>query len=253
MNQVPEGEAILERSLGHLERLVREYPGVAEYRSEQALALGYLGYSRSLRDFEAAREPLERALALREELARQAPDSLEFQSELVETCLRTATAYSNARQPLRVGALLDHVRLVSERLTREHPDIPMFALYHGWIKLNDATNTALSGDHVAATAAAERALAEIPTSEVAMIYAACCHAAASGVAARDPALPEVQRAARAKAYGDRAMELLRKVRSGGFLDRPFFAQRVANDPDLAALRGRADFEEFLRGLNAAPR
>jgi len=254
LNEVPESEAVLARSLAVCERLVAEHPKTDAYRETQAVALMYLGFSLSFRDFDKASGPLDRALEIQTDLAARHPDSLEQQSQLVETCLFVASAYSNARKLDRARKVNQNILRISERLAHEHPDVPLFAENFAMIQGLCAIDAAVSGDHVAAARAAEKGLTSAPKSGMAQLYGACAYAAASQSASRDPALLGPDRTARVVQYQDRAMELLRSAKATGLFAQPYFSKGLPTDPDLAPLRARKDFQEFLDGLKrSAPR
>ncbi len=254
LHEVRESEMVLVESLEHCDRLVREHPESDKYGDAQAEALAQLGYSLASRDFDSARIKLDRALELQEDLAARHPESLEQQAKLVNTCLFVATAYCNARKPERVREVNRNVQRISERLAREHPDVPIFVEKQALIEELSAINTAVCGDHVAAIAAVEKALAKVASSGRALTYAACGYAVASESASRDATLLAPDRSALVEQYQARAMELLRTAEATGLFTLPYFIKGIQTDPDLASLRPRKDFQQFLETLETrAPR
>jgi hypothetical protein len=69
---------------------------------------------------------------------------------------------------------------------------------------------------------------------------ACVYALARAAAKERPALAE--------RYGARAVELLRRAAGTGFFDDPAQRAHLKADPDLASVRGRADYRGFLGEL-----
>ena len=49
---------------------------------------------------------------------------------------------------------------------------------------------------------------------------------------------------RRRLYGDRAIEVLRRATRGGFLN----SEILLSDPDLAAIRGRDDFQQLVKDI-----
>src|SRR5262249_61613137 len=108
-------------------------------------------------------------------------------------CVLIASAYSNARVLERVQTIHEKVRRISERLAREHPDVPHFVENHYLIETLASINLAFSGEHARATDSAEQAVTRAPRSGMVRNYAACCYAVASRTARTDPSLPPARR------------------------------------------------------------
>jgi hypothetical protein len=79
--------------------------------------------------------------------------------------------------------------------------------------------------------------------------AACYLGRCVELAARDAKLDEGKRKELAQAYGDRALALLRQARDRGYKN----TARWKTEPDLAALRPRADFQQLLKDVAAVPK
>jgi hypothetical protein len=250
VEQAAECEEILGRCLKFCDNLDHKNPQSPRYRDLRAEALLFLGGSRSYRDFDSARELLEAGLKLREELAGEQPENSEFRSRLVSGCLLIATSYSNARVKERIPQLYERIKSISERLAREHPDIPFFAENHSRIGTIHAVHTARqTRDHVQASKLAEEALAWAPASGLALIYGACAFCECSEAARQGADLDPSRSAALADRYLTRAMELLGKARNAGLFRQQVFIEALkSTDPDLAPLRGRDEFKRFVAEL-----
>jgi serine/threonine protein kinase/tetratricopeptide (TPR) repeat protein len=244
------GESALQRGLSLCGELVREHPGVPEYRNEQAEAMLQLGHSRSDREFEEARSLLEEALRIRQELADEHPGDLDCQASLVDACTFIVSSYSNARKLDRVRSIYEKIRGISARLARDHPDVPLFVEDHLLIEIVSGLPMALAGDHAGAAAVAEEAIARAPRSGLVKIYAACGYCVASEAAAEDEKLPAAGREQVATRYLGRAIDLLRGAKELGLFRQPRYAAALETDPDLAALRRRPDFPGLLAELKA---
>jgi serine/threonine protein kinase/tetratricopeptide (TPR) repeat protein len=246
LHDPPAGRAVMVRSLEYCEELVHGEPQSVVFRSAQAEANVLLGYSLATSDFKGARPHLEKALAIREQLSREDPDSFERQSDLLDACVFIASAYSNARASASVPLLYDKVRAIGERLAEEHRDVPKFAENRCLIETLYSIHLAQTGEHRRAVEAAERALSRSPKSGLALLYAACCLSLASDAASRDATLSETSRAAGVQEYRKRAIAMLRQVHETGLFQQPHQLQGLkSNDPDLAPLRGCEEFQQLI--------
>jgi serine/threonine protein kinase len=244
-------EQVLGQSLPLCQRLVTERPDRPEHRNEHAQALLLTGKVRSSANLSEAERLFEQALSIREQLAAAEPDNLEYQSNLVDTCVLIAADYSNARKPDQVKALYAKVREISRRMAREHPDVARFAENHSLIEIPYWIMVAQSGGHERATTEVEAVLEKTRASGMSLIYAVCCYCVAGESAQRDERLPTAERPRRALKYQDRAMELLRAAAATGLFREPFRLRGVRDtDPDIAPLRHREDFQKLIRELEA---
>ncbi len=230
------------------DRLVSDFPADDELKSVQAEAMRWLGHSIAPHDFATARPKLDRALEIATEIAARNPTSLELQMQLIDTIQIVTADYANARAPGDIRAINEKARRLSDMLAREHPDVPQLADDCAIIESQTAINTAISGDHAGGTAEADRILAKRPKSGRTLLFTACAYAVASDSARRDESLEGPERAARIEAYQKRAMELLYAARDSGLFAFPHYAKNVRTDRDLAPLRERKDFRDFLESI-----
>ncbi len=107
-----------------------------------------------------------------------------------------------------------------------------------------ATSRAVRGDHEAAKALAEEAVAKNPRSGMTALYAACFYSMASEHCRRDLKRSKAERERLADLSLKRAMELLNKARETGLFQLANFREGLETDPDLAPLRARAEFKKF---------
>jgi serine/threonine protein kinase len=114
-------------------------------------------------------------------------------------------------------------------------------------RLKRATDLANKGQH--AQAAAEAApLAEAKPASAGMLYdTGCVYALCVAAVQKDAQTAAAERDQLAEDYARRAIALLRRAVQAGFRDLPHLK---TNDPDLAALRGRADFQQLVQELEA---
>src|SRR5262249_20763154 len=101
------------------------------------------------------------------------------------------------------------------------------------------------GEHAPAAADA-RELCDGPSSPAdVLLGCARVFAVASAAAGRDAALPEPERAGRARDYADRAVGALEELRTAGRFATPADLADLKNDPHLAPLHGHPGFQELL--------
>jgi hypothetical protein len=136
-------------------------------------------------------------------------------------------------------------QLAALKLLPGHPKFKK-SLGSGYVIL--AETLVRLGDHGAAAKAAVELPQYSPTEGSWNYHAAAFLARCIPLAEQDPALPPEQRAARARAYGDQAMALLRQG-----LGRNLDSEQLKADPNLASLRPRADFQNLLRELERSVR
>jgi serine/threonine-protein kinase len=100
----------------------------------------------------------------------------------------------------------------------------------------------------------EKAITEVapvakasPVSPDVLYDAACVYSLCSVAARQDVQLPPADQEQRIEEYAHRAIALLRRAVQAGFNDLPHLK---TNDPDLAPLRGRTDFQQLVQELEA---
>jgi serine/threonine protein kinase/tetratricopeptide (TPR) repeat protein len=77
---------------------------------------------------------------------------------------------------------------------------------------------------------------------------ACLYSLSTAAAESDTTIEEGERDDLAKEYAAHAVALLRRAQASGMFKEPAMIEQLTQDPDLAALRGREEFESFLREL-----
>ncbi len=240
---------ILGRSLAACEQMLRDGTQTAERLDDQAEATVLLGYSWALSDLAKARPFLDQALALRERLSADYPDQFEPSAKLLDTCVLIAGIFSNARISGQVPLLYDKVRQIGDRLANEHPDVREFAENRCLIETLYSIQLAQSGEHQRTTATAEQALARLPHSGLALFYVACCFSLASDAVAHFSPMPPDEKLRCVEQYQARAVELLHAAAETGLFLQPHqYTGLKSDDPDLAPIRGRQDFQRFVAGL-----
>jgi WD40 repeat protein/serine/threonine protein kinase/tetratricopeptide (TPR) repeat protein len=135
---------------------------------------------------------------------------------------------------------------VYERLTEEFPRVAVFREKGGTARLHLA-GVLLAGGRSAEAVACCRKAAEGEGVPAGILYkAARVCAAASQRVRQDEKLPAAQRTKQAEEYADEALALLRRAVAGGLRDDA----DLRSNPDFAPLRGRREFQEMIRAVQA---
>ncbi|MCI0639460.1 MAG: serine/threonine-protein kinase, partial [Gemmataceae bacterium] len=265
------------------EQLVRDHPRVVEYQNGLASNHANLGsvYTRSQRP-ELAKASFQKASTILEDLARAHPDRAQFAIRLGGSYANLGTFLKEQNEP---AAALDWygkaIRILEP--APEQADARRFLRNAYWgrgealtllqrhqealadwdraieaatgasrdmMRLQRAGSVARMGQHTQAVAEAER-LAQQASAPPGVLYnAACVYALAVSAVQKDSELPSTERTRLAEKYAVRAVELLTKVHSAGFFKRPTMAAHLQQDPDLAALRARADYRRLVDELKS---
>jgi serine/threonine-protein kinase len=105
-----------------------------------------------------------------------------------------------------------------------------------------------AGNHKTAVADVQEVADEPTLSGVVLYDLACVFALCSAAARKDAALPEAEREKVGEAYAVRAVALLKQAAATGYFNEPARVAHAHGDPDLDALRMRADFQHLLAGV-----
>jgi tetratricopeptide (TPR) repeat protein len=111
-----------------------------------------------------------------------------------------------------------------------------------WLELDRALTLARTGDHAGATAKADELAPKAARSGQACYLLARIYAV-SAAAAKEAGLVE--------RYAGRAVQMLEAARKANYFREAANVERLAGDTDLAALRGRKDFEALLEAVRGA--
>jgi tetratricopeptide (TPR) repeat protein len=236
------------RALTQQQRLADEFPRVPAYRQELAHThnnTGMLLHRRRPRD---AEEAYRRALDLQQRLVDDFPGVPAYSNELGRTSGNMAELLLQQGRPAEARGHAERAVRYQQVALKLLPSNPAYAsaLARHYRVLAEAL--VQLGDH----AAAARAAAETPRppapDEWADRYWAGILARCIPLAEQDSTLPVEERQALARAYGDRAMVLLRSSAQRGSAPR---LPPLKADPKLAPLRSRADFQQLIREVEEA--
>ncbi len=263
-----------------VEASVRENPGNPEYENNLGATYNNLaGIETLLGQLDEARQTHLKVLALRGKLVREHPVVLDYSIELAGSYCNLGELDVRAAEPARGLEQLDQAVAALEGVLAKEPKHTI-ALYYlsyceSWraraldalgrhaealqrwdrsIALDTRNDPALRAGKSVALAHAgsvdaaveladQTAKAEIPAAEDVLALARA-YALASGLASSD--------AARAEELGARAVRSLERAAKAGYFAAPETIDAAERDPDLAALRERADFRGLLERLRRAP-
>ncbi len=282
------GEAMksYEKARDHFQVLTAEHPRGTDYRVSLAQACGSLGLLQSEQGKSAeARKNYEKAIALRRALLVEQPKSDHAISLAGTLCNLGHLDRNSATAHASLPHYDEAVRLL-QAVLRDQPGNPTARRFllnsisgraaalgrlgrhreaaADWeqaarlergparsvLRMRQALALARGGDHVAATTLAEQfarvSLVRGPTT----IDLVCIWALAAQAAARDASRPLPERDRRADRYAREALALLERARLAGQLTHPATLDTLKKDADLAFLRPRDDFRQFLSRLEA---
>jgi serine/threonine protein kinase/tetratricopeptide (TPR) repeat protein len=266
-----EAEAALDAARALFKDLVAEYPTLPQYRADLAAVYEHLDrlYLLGLRfaDGEAA---LRKALRLREQLVRAEPASVRPALELAGTLCNLGSRVRQTGAPAAGLEYLDRARAVLGDVRARAPndagareflynthyqraetltELRRYAeAVQEWdkalaldktpkrfgLRLLRAVNLAHLGERARAVAEAEEVVRDSNPQAGFLLVAAAVHAVAA--AARDE--PQAER------YAARAVALLRRAADQAGTNLPNVYVYLSQNPDLAALRARADFRKL---------
>jgi tetratricopeptide (TPR) repeat protein len=217
-----------------LVKLLERHPSSGEY--SLSLAALYSNWAQLLRATDQAQDGLQklnRAAELSEPVLKQEP-----RHEVARARVYAAHgARAQAHEALKswAAAVPDWDRVV-ELETRPHP----------WLnRVLRAVTMARAGLHVRVAAEVE-ALRKDPQITPDGLYAlACALALSAEKVPMDSGLDAGTKKALAERYAVNAVAQLRDLQTGGYFQTQDHALRLATDPDLLSLRGRADFQQLL--------
>jgi tetratricopeptide (TPR) repeat protein len=280
-----ESESYFDRAFECGQALLREHPGVAQYRAamvsvHSSRAWIYLE-TRRIKEADAAYTESERLL---QDLVHDVPDDLDYRVSLATLYGQRASFYHGTDRPNEaVGVAGRAIALLEEMLRKEPTYVPArraLVRAYGWrvyannvlhqyaqsakdwdriVALDDspshdfrrserAVALGRAGDHARAAAAAEEVVPSTKNDPAILYNAACAYALAARAVSADTKLGRAERAARNEHDAGAAVALLQRLSKDGFFKDASVRDTLRGDLeiDLAPLRGRADFEALAR-------
>ncbi len=231
-----EAEAAAREALAVWRRLAAEFPDVTCCRAELAHGLSSVGVLVTPSRPAEAEKLLRESVALREKLAREFPRVADYRSDLGAALHNLAMACgarpAEARELAKQAIMHQRAALA---VNPRHDVYKQFLRNHHWL-LSEA-HLAL-GDHAEAAAALREMVAVFPKSWEDSLRAAVRLARCVALAEKDARLNDDQRRRLREDYAAQAVAQLRQAVRNGYPN----PAGLAKDPQLAPLRGRADFK-----------
>jgi WD40 repeat protein/DNA-directed RNA polymerase specialized sigma24 family protein len=259
--------------------LLEDYPWTPGYQQHLARTHNNLGWLlNDLGRREQALGELRKARDLKRELVELHPDKPAYREDLIRSCVGCGAVRAQMDQ-LRTG-LADLDEAVTQAEGLRGPGAPFLLAclplraellarlgrhdradadwdramktaapaQRGGLRLRRAAGRARAGDYRRAAGEADE-LARLDALPGAVLYElARIEAVSAAAAGRDAGRPLPERDKRRERYARAALALLRRAAAAGF----FTPERIAGvdgDADLAALRGRRDYERFRARLS----
>jgi serine/threonine protein kinase len=225
-----EAETALRQAIAHWERLIQNQPSVGDYRSGLGGAYGNLGnLARDTGQTKAAMDWFAKSIEILQPLVRQEPRLAEARRFLRNGHVNRAAVHLQIQNYAEALKDFDEALAIDDSLASDSA-----------LRVRRGLALAGAGHHVQAAKAAED-LAALPDPRGENAYnLACLYALASSAAKSDITLAE--------GYAARAVAMLQRSRAAGMFKDPAALEQLPRDPDLAALRGREDFQKLLREL-----
>jgi serine/threonine-protein kinase len=238
--QLKEALARYNEALGIQLRLARIDPNVTHLKND--LARTHYACGRVLganRQYQDALRAYGRARTLQENLVRADPGDHEYQHDLAETIQEVGQTLAQLKRPEEGLAALGQATEHERAALKLAPQVPKYRRSLGDLDaaLAEAARR-LGRPEVAAAALLDRR--QLWPEDPHELYRAAAGLALTAAAVGNDGPEQAQR----RRYADLAVETLRQAVAHGYRDQA----RLRGDPSLAALRGRADFQELLARL-----
>ncbi|WP_165225646.1 serine/threonine-protein kinase [Aquisphaera insulae] len=237
------------RALELWEPLLREQPTVSRHR--RGLADAHRGMAWLLNNTGRPAEGIpeyERALRLHERLAADNPASADDRSLVALVEANIGDSLRAIHRAAEGRPRLEHAIEVQQDLVRDYPRVRAYRsdLSTSRVILASLLNELkLPGDALAEYQRAAASYAELPTPELIDLYNIACVEARIGDLTLEAGSGELaDRKAAATSHYDRAMGSLRMAVAAGNRQYQLFSE----DPDLAPLRPRPDFQLLLQDI-----
>jgi serine/threonine protein kinase/Tfp pilus assembly protein PilF len=254
-NQLPAAEKYYRQAIAVLEEIESKLPPTPAFTGDLVLAHNNLASLMNALDRQGETyKSRRRVIVLQEKLATAFPKVPAYRASLARSCdalARQLDELGESEEALRCAA--DAVRHQQAVVALKPGDLASLqtSYTYGMSRLEMLVN---GGDHAAAVKAVTETVdafdgTKVPAGlkfrredqRLAAFLARCVR-----LAEKDDKLPDARRKELTQGYGDQAMALLRQARSAGFRDVAYLKTR-----DFDSLRGREDFRQMLRDLEAA--
>jgi serine/threonine protein kinase len=243
-----------EKAVAYREEVVRDRPELADQTYLLAMDLGDCNVAQQMAGkLDSALKGLRSAVEILERLDRQYPDVLNYQGGLAGTYNMLSELHRRRRESAEALVSAEKARAMLDRLVAQHPEdvysrIDLAKAYNNIGRLHQQAGAPAEGLRSFQRAVdLYESLSELDPRNS---YSLACNLAlcipligaengTQGTLVADK-LSKADRFRREK-YGDRVIQLLRRAVRDGFLNR----EALESEPDLDAIRQRADFQELV--------
>jgi len=229
--RLDEADVVYQAALKIRQRLAEKYPQAAAYTIDLATTSVNLGHLAIAQDRPKA--------AL--DYCTNAKEALDGRSDVA--------GHPAARQTLEnahrgCAEALERLGQPAEAIAEWDRAIALATDHRSVLRLERAAALARTGNHVRAADEAAQLITAAGEDGPSLYRLATVLSTAAGAAARDASLAEGERNRLAEQYAIRAIELLRKAQRAGYFKEPAARARLKDDPALAPLRLRKEFQEL---------
>jgi len=223
-------------------QLVAEFPAIPHYRRGLAIVLNNLGIVFKSTDRpEMADELYRQTVTIHKQLAADFPEVPNHQNEAGAAMVNLARLHLIRNDAQGARQLLEEALPYTEAALKVNPRDLSYRNNYRLNRWRMAEALLELKEHAAAAVAAEQFLQTEFEPPRDAYTAAGLLAGCAGLAAKDDTLADDQRQELATSYGDRAVAALRQAIHKGAKE----VTRMAEDPSLAPLRSRPDFQKLL--------
>ncbi len=244
-DEVQPAKESLHKSLDHFAELLRDFPRDPDFQRGLGLARFSLGLTKELAgDPAGAQESYRSAAEMQEQLVSNYPERALYCTDAAKTWTNLSTLLLKEKELAGAMAAVKNAvaNFRSSWKLSQYDEQLRPQVYQSYIGL--ARIAIAAGDHASLAELGESHAALLRASKQDLYDAAKLIALAVPLAAKDSSLAKAEQREAAEEYARGAVELLRQAVQQGFRD----AQALRSEPDLSALRSRADFQELLRKL-----
>jgi tetratricopeptide (TPR) repeat protein len=248
-----------QRAIEILDSMTREHPELADQSNILAMDLSDLGIlQQTAGKLDSALQSMNQAREIMERLDRQYPNVLSYQDVLASTQNMLSDLHRRRGEPAEALAFAQKAKALLERLLSQNPADLNLKIYLSKSYNNMGRLLQQAGEPPDALKSFQHAvdlLESLPQLDPRESYNLACNLALcipligapnGSQGTLDTAGLSKDAQARRQQYGTRAMQVLRRATSGGFINSEF----LQSDSDLDPLRDRGDFKDLLKEIDS---
>jgi serine/threonine-protein kinase len=223
-------------------QLVADFPSVPDYRQELASIDNNLGQLLvQVGRLPEAETAFRDALALKKQLVADSPTVPDYQNLLAGTLLHLGQLFHERKDYAAARQMYEEALPHHQAALQANPGHPYYRRSFRDNRQGLTETLLTQGEHSAAAETSSQLLEAAVDPAGDAYKAACFLARCVPLAEHDKQLADPARKERAQHYADQTMAALRRAVQNGYKDMPHMKQ----DPDLAAIRSRPDFQKLV--------